>query len=109
MKQYIDRNALLEELRNDLKEDPNIYNFHIEKEIRDSKYEFAIEIIEEAPIVDIHAPIHDILFDLTQLREDYKSEPNSGFIDMCIDIVKEREQHEHNISQKRNRDCRREN
>lgn len=50
MKQYIDRNALLEELRNDLNNDVNIYHSHAAKEIRDAQYEFAIERIEEAPI-----------------------------------------------------------
>ena len=52
MKQYIDRNALLEELRNDLENDVNIYCHHFEKEYRDAQYEFAIERIEEAPIIE---------------------------------------------------------
>ena len=52
MKQYIDRNALLEELRNDLNNDVNIYHSHAAKEIRDAQYEFAIERIAEAPIVE---------------------------------------------------------
>ena len=52
MKQYIDRNALLEELRNDLNNDVNIYHSHTAKEYRDAQYEFAIDRIEEAPIAE---------------------------------------------------------
>ena len=58
MKQYIERNALLEELRNDLKDDINIYHSHTAKEIRDEKYEFAIERIEEIPVADVRENIH---------------------------------------------------
>lgn len=58
MKQYIERNALLEELRNDLKDDINIYHSHTAKEIRDEKYEFAIERIEEIPAADVRENIH---------------------------------------------------
>ena len=41
MKEYINKQKLLEELRKDLKNDCNIYHSHINKEIRDEKYEFA--------------------------------------------------------------------
>ena len=58
MKQYIDRNALLEELRNDLNNDINIYCHHFEKEYRDAQYEFAIERIEEASAADVRENIH---------------------------------------------------
>ena len=81
MKQYIDRNALLEELRNDLNNDINIYHSHTAKEIRDEKYEFAIERIEEAPIVDIDTQIKDILLSLKRAEEG---------LNICINIIKER-------------------
>ena len=58
MKQYIDRNALLKELYNDLNNDINIYHSHTAKEIRDEKYEFAIDRIEEASVADVRENIH---------------------------------------------------
>ena len=58
MKQYINRNALLEELRDELNNDVNIYHSHTAKEIRDAQYEFAIERIAEASAADVRENIH---------------------------------------------------
>ena len=70
MKQYIDRNALLEELRNDLNNDINIYHSHTAKEIRDEKYEFAIERVEEASAADVRENIHAKWIQLTTYDDD---------------------------------------
>ena len=51
MKEYIDKQELLKELREELENDCNMYNSHIAKEIRDEKYEFAIEVIMNASVV----------------------------------------------------------
>ena len=47
MKEYIDKQELLKELRRDLEDDCNVYHSHIDKEIRDAKYEFVIDAIQE--------------------------------------------------------------
>lgn len=58
MKEYIERNALIEELKRDLKDDCNMYNSHIEKEIRNAKYEFAIDILKDAYTVNVQEVVH---------------------------------------------------
>jgi len=53
MKEYIERNALIAELEDDLVNDINMYNSRVDKEIRDDKYTFAIEALDSAPVVDV--------------------------------------------------------
>lgn len=53
MKEYIERNALRAELEYDLVEDVNIYNSRTDKEIRDDKYYFAMEVLDNAPVVEV--------------------------------------------------------
>ena len=53
MKEYIERNALMAELKHDLHNDINMYNSHIEKEIRDDKIYFAIDALESATVADV--------------------------------------------------------
>ena len=58
MKEYIERNALIAELEDDLVNDVNMYNSHIDKEIRDDKYAFAIEVLDSAPVADVREVVH---------------------------------------------------
>lgn len=58
MKEYIDKQELLEELRKDLEDDCNVYHSHIKKEIRDKKYEFAIDVIQDAQATDVKEVVH---------------------------------------------------
>ena len=53
MKEYIERNALRAELEYDLVEDVNIYDSRTDKEIRDDKYYFAMEVLDNAPVVEV--------------------------------------------------------
>lgn len=53
MKEYIERNALIAELKHDLYNDINMYGSHTEKEIRDDKIYFAIDALESAPVADV--------------------------------------------------------
>ena len=58
MKEYIERNALIAELKHDLYNDVNMYSSHTEKEIRDDKIYFAIDALESAPVADVKEVIH---------------------------------------------------
>jgi hypothetical protein len=51
MKEYIERNALIAELEDDLENDVNMYNSRIDKAIRDDKIDFAISLIPLLPTV----------------------------------------------------------
>ena len=53
MKEYIDKKKLIDELKRDFADDCNIYNCHIDKMIRDQKYEFAIDVIQDAAVEDV--------------------------------------------------------
>lgn len=56
MPRLIDADALAQSLRRDLKEDCGMYHSHIEQEIRDEKYYFAIGEIDDAYTID---PVHE--------------------------------------------------
>ena len=58
MKEYIERNALIAELKRDLHNDINMYNSHTEKEIRDDKIYFAIDALESATVADVKEIVH---------------------------------------------------
>ena len=58
MKEYIERNALIAELENDLENDVNMYNSRIDKAIRDDKIDFAIEVLTYAPVAEIKEVVH---------------------------------------------------
>lgn len=53
MKEYIERNALIAELEDDLENDVNMYNSRIDKAIRDDKIDFAIEVLAYAPVAEV--------------------------------------------------------
>jgi hypothetical protein len=58
MKEYIERNALIAELEDDLENDVNMYNSRIDKAIRDDKIDFAIEVLNFAPVADVKEVVH---------------------------------------------------
>ena len=58
MKEYIERNDLIRELEDDLANDINMYNSHIDKEIRDDKIYFACDVLASAPAADVRENIH---------------------------------------------------
>lgn len=51
-KVYIERNSIIADLENDLKNDGNKYYDYNDKLFRDAKYEFAIDIIKDAPVTN---------------------------------------------------------
>ena len=57
MKEYIERNDLIRELEDDLANDINMYNSHIDKEIRDDKICFACDVLASAPVADVRENI----------------------------------------------------
>lgn len=66
---YINKEVLLKDLENDLHNDCNIYGYHVEKNIRDDKYYFAIDIIESALEVDVRENIKAVF--LQTLEDGY--------------------------------------
>lgn len=58
MTEYINKNELLEELKYDRDNDGEIFHSHIEREIHDEKYDFAIDVIKYAPTVDVRSIIY---------------------------------------------------
>lgn len=58
MKEYIERNDLIRELEDDLANDINMYNSHIDKEIRDDKICFACDVLASAPAADVRKVVH---------------------------------------------------
>ena len=58
MKEYIERNDLIRELEDDLANDINMYNSHIDKEIRDDKIYFACDVLASAPAADVREVVH---------------------------------------------------
>ncbi len=58
MKEYIERNDLIRELEDDLANDINMYNSHIDKEIRDDKIYFACDVLASAPAADVREVKH---------------------------------------------------
>ena len=58
MKEYIERNALIAELENDLENDVNMYNSRIDKAIRDDKIDFALDVLAYAPVADVREVVH---------------------------------------------------
>ena len=58
MKEYIERNALIAELEDDLENDVNMYNSRIDKAIRDDKIEFACDVLASAPVADVGEIVH---------------------------------------------------
>lgn len=58
MKEYIERNALIAELEDDLENDVNMYSSRIDKAIRDDKYAFACDVLASAPVADVREIVH---------------------------------------------------
>lgn len=58
MKEYIERNDLIRKLEDDLANDINMYNSHIDKEIRDDKICFACDVLASAPAADVREVVY---------------------------------------------------
>ena len=61
----------------------------LECDCRTSDYEGFDGMDKAVEAWNTRKPADEIMSGLKQLEEDYRYEPNSGFIDMCIDSVKE--------------------
>lgn len=58
MKEYIDKQELLKELRDDLENDCNVYCDNFDRIMRDRKYEFAIDVVQDATVADVKEVVH---------------------------------------------------